>query len=292
MVIRMYRILTDSTADLTEELLGKYQSDMLSLNYYVDDKMYKGYTKGQKTDLSHFYAMMREQKEISTSLANVEDAIAFMEPYLKAEEDIFYIAFSSGLSGTCQAVMLAIEELKDKYPERKIYCVDSLAAALGEGLLVYYAFQNRENGMTIEENVNWVEEHKLKLCHWFTVDDLFFLKRGGRISAATAIVGTALKIKPVLHVDDEGHLIAMENVRGRKKAIHALVKKMQETIIEPEKQEIFISHGDCLEEAEYLAQKVKEALPVKNIMLNILDPVIGSHAGPGTLAVFFMGEHR
>lgn len=287
-----YVIVTDSTANLPIDMIRKYHIPILSLNYYVDGKEYKGYSKDADIDLASFYAMMREKKEIVTSLVNVQEAIDLFEEILSEGKDVFYIGFSSGLSGTFQAVSVAMEDLKEKYPQRKIYGVDSLAAALGEGLLVSYAIENRTKGMSIEENVKWIQENKLHLCHWFTVEDLFFLKRGGRISSTTAIVGTALNIKPVLHVDDEGHLIPMGKVRGRKKSLDALITHMEETIIEPENQIIYISHGDCREDAEYVAKKIKEKLPVKDIMIGILDPVIGAHSGPGTMAVFFLGTRR
>jgi DegV family protein with EDD domain len=206
--------------------------------------------------------------------------------------DILYIGFSSGLSGTYQAVSLALEELKEKYPERNIYSVDSLSAALGEGLLVRYAADLKEEGKSIEEVYKWVLENRLSLCHWFTVDDLFFLKRGGRVSATSAVLGTALSIKPVMHVDDEGHLIVMEKARGRKKALDALVAHMEETVTNPKDQIVYISHGDCLEDAEYVARIVKEKLQVKEVMVRILDPVIGAHSGPGTVALFFVGSKR
>ncbi|MDD7403188.1 MAG: DegV family protein [Butyribacter sp.] len=289
-----YVIVTDSTANLPEEMIEKYGVEVLSLNYYVDGKEYKGYEKGKKMDLSAFYDMMREKKEITTSLVNLQEAEELFERLLSAGNNIFYIGFSSGLSGTYQALEMVLDEMREKYPEQAIYSVDSLAAALGEGLLVYHALQNREKGMSLEENVQWVTDNRLHLCHWFSVDDLFFLKRGGRISSTTAIVGTALNIKPVLHVDDEGHLIAVSNVRGRKKALDALVKHMEETISQDKDQPVYISHGDCLEDAEYLVDRINKKLSIdkENIMVGILDPVIGSHSGPGTIAVFFLGTER
>ena len=290
--MQSYKIVTDSTANLPVDLIEKYGVEVLSLNYYVEGKEYKGYEKGQQIDLEKFYVMMREKKEMHTSLVDMGEATELVEGLFQAGEDVLYLAFSSGLSGTYQAVSLVIKDLLEKYPERNAVCVDTLAAALGEGLLVYYAIQNREKGMSLSENAKWVEENKLHLCHWFTVDDLFFLKRGGRISAATAVVGTALNIKPVLHVDDEGHLIAMGKVRGRKKSLDALVAHMEESVINPEGQPVFISHGGCYEEAEYVAKKVKEKLPVGEVLIHVLDPVIGTHSGPGTMALFFMGEKR
>lgn len=289
---KKYVIVTDSSANLTKEMIEQYEVEILSLNYHVDGKEYKGYEKGKETDLTQFYTMMREEKEIVTSLVNIDSAMVLFKQLLEDGKDVLYLGFSSGLSGTFQAVNMVLEELKEQYTERKIFSVDTLAAALGEGLLVYYALQNREDGMSIEENAAWVSDNRLKLCHWFTVDDLHFLKRGGRISSTTAVVGTVLNIKPVLHVDDEGHLVAMGKVRGRKKALDALVKNMEETVTNAEGQRIFISHGDCMEDAEYVAKKIREKWQVKDILIHVLDPVIGAHAGPGTVALFFMGSKR
>ena len=287
-----YVIVTDSTSNLPEDMIDKYDIRILSLNYYVDEVEYKGYIKGERLNLVPFYAMMREKKEIATSLVSVGDAYKLLEDIVEAGMDYLYIGFSSGLSGTFHAVSMVTEELKEKYPKRKGYAVDSRAAALGEGLLVHYAVQNRENGMAIEDNAEWILNNRNNLCHWFTVDDLFFLKRGGRISAATAVVGTALSIKPVLHVDDDGHLIQMENVRGRKKSLDALVSHMQESIVEPDKQSVYISHGDCLKDAQYVADKVKKLYNVKEVVIRLLDPVIAAHSGPGTVALFFMGDRK
>ncbi len=287
-----YVIVTDSTSNLPEDMIDKYDIRILSLNYYVDEVEYKGYIKGERLNLVPFYAMMREKKEIATSLVSVGDAYKLLEDIFEAGMDYLYIGFSSGLSGTFHAVSMVTEELKEKYPKRKGYAVDSRAAALGEGLLVHYAVQNRENGMAIEDNAEWILNNRNNLCHWFTVDDLFFLKRGGRISAATAVVGTALSIKPVLHVDDDGHLIQMENVRGRKKSLDALVSHMQESIVEPDKQSVYISHGDCLKDAQYVADKVKKLYNVKEVVIRLLDPVIAAHSGPGTVALFFMGDRK
>lgn len=287
-----YVIVTDSTSNLPEEMIEKYDLKILSLNYYVDDKEYKGYIRGGNNDLSEFYRMMRERKEIKTSLVNLGVALKVLEDILKEGKDYLYLGFSSALSGTFQMVSMATEELKKKYPERKAYAIDTRAAALGEGLLVHYAVKNREDGMAIEENAEWILNKRNHLCHWFTVDDLFFLKRGGRISSTTAIVGTALSIKPVLHVDDDGKLIPVENVRGRKKALNELVKHMEESIVEPERQSVYISHGDCIKDAEYVAEKVKKIYDVKEVLIRMLDPVIAAHSGPGTVALFFMGDRK
>ena len=200
--------------------------------------------------------------------------------------------FSSGLSTTYQSAVIAANDLSEQYPDRKILVVDTLCASMGQGLLVWYACQNRDAGLSLEENAQWCEDHKLNLCHWFTVDDLMYLKRGGRVSATTAIIGTMLQIKPILHVDDEGHLISVSKTRGRKASIQALAAKLEELGLEGENETVFISHGDCIEDAEYLASLIKERCGVKNVIISYIGGVIGSHSGPETLAFFFLGKHR
>lgn len=287
-----FEIVTDTGANLPEEMIEKNQILILSLSFFVDEKEYYSYEKGKTTDLGKFYAMMREKKDIRTSLVNTEDAKKKVETLVKEGKDVLYIGFSSALSGTYQSVSIALDELKEEYPERKIICVDTLAAALGQGLLVHFAIEQRKEGKTIEEVSDWLLNNRLKLCHWIAVDDLFFLKRGGRISATTAVVGSALKIKPILRVDEEGCLHNLEKARGRKKSLDILLKHFEETAIEPGTYPVYISHGDCVEDAEYLAEKLKEVYGVKEILTHILDPVIGAHAGPGTVGLFFYGEHR
>ena len=211
---------------------------------------------------------------------------------LQAGIDILYIGFSSGLSTTYQSGCIAAAELREKYPERTILTVDSLCASLGQGLLVHHAVQKKNAGASIEELAQYLEDNKLHLCHWFTVEDLMFLKRGGRVSAATALLGTALQIKPVMHVDNDGHLINVSKARGRKASISALVDRMEKTGIDIASQTVFISHGDCQADAEYAAELMRTRLGVKDILINYVGPVIGSHSGPGTLAIFFLGTER
>lgn len=287
-----FEIVTDSSANMPEALIEKYGLHIMTLMFRVNEKEYASYTKGEITDLGQFYKMMREKEEVTTSLINLDYCTSFLRNLLEQGKDLLYVGFSSGLSGSFQAVSMVIEELKEEFPNRKIYAVDTLAAALGEGLLVHYAVEKRGEGKNIEEVRDWLLENRLQLCHWFTVDDLFFLHRGGRVSRTSAMVGSMLNIKPVLHVDDEGHLIVIEKVRGRKKSLDSLVAHMEETVIDPENQVVCISHGDCLEDAEYVANKIKEKLHVKDVLINILDPVIGAHSGPGTVALFFVGTKR
>jgi DegV family protein with EDD domain len=250
----------------------------------------------EHTDLSEsfmkdMYAGMRAGETASTAAVNPDGWASIMEPILAAGEDVLVMAFSSGLSTTYQSAVIAANDLQEKYPDRKINVVDTLCASLGQGLLVWYAAQKAKT-MTLEELTTWCEEHKLNLCHWFTVDDLMFLKRGGRVSAATALVGTMLQIKPVMHVDDEGHLVKVTTARGRKASINALAAKMGETALPGENDTVFICHGDCQEDADYLANRVKELYGVKDVLVYYTGAVIGSHSGPGTLALFYLGEHR
>jgi DegV family protein with EDD domain len=216
-----------------------------------------------------------------------------MRPYLERGTDILYLGFSSGLSNTYNAGRIACEELSEEFPERKLYAVDTLCASLGQGLLVYHAAKMRFDGKSIEEVRDFAEGNKLRLCHWFTVDDLFFLKRGGRVSAATAVVGTMLGIKPIMHVDNEGKLVKVGTVRGRRASIDALCEKAKASAIDvKEKLVAFISHGDCEEDAKYLADKMKKEVGFKEVLIGYVGSVIGSHSGPGTLALFYLGTER
>lgn len=287
-----YRIITDSTADLTPEMVEELELYVISLCYQLEGKTYRNIPGGVEQSEPDFYNRLRAGNMSTTSQVNSEEFLAEFEPFLKRGEDVLYIAFSSGLSGTCQSAMIAKKELAEKYPERRVEVFDSLSASMGEGLLVYHAAMLKKSGAGLDEVLAWLKENVLNLCHWFTVDDLNHLKRGGRVSTATALVGTMLGIKPILHVDDEGHLIPMSKVRGRKQSLDALAKKMEETGINPSEQTVFISHGDCLEDARYVEQEIKARLGVKKVSLNYIGPVIGAHSGPGTVALFFLGTKR
>lgn len=288
-----FAIVTDSSSNLPENIIDQYDLAVLPLTFMVDGEEYRSYLKGEKTDLSQFYTMMRDGKVITTSLPNLKESRETIEALLKEGHDVLYLGFSSGLSGTYQAIELLLTELGGLYPDRTVCAVDTLAASLGEGLLVYYAAKMRDEGKSIAEVRDWVEEHKLHLAHWFTVDDLMFLFRGGRVSRTSAWAGTLLNIKPVMHVDDEGHLIPLEKVRGRKKSLKALVDHMEQTAAAPvAEQTVFITHGDCLEDAEYVAELVRERFGVTDILINWVDPVIGAHSGPGTMALFFLASER
>ena len=290
-----FEIVTDSCCNLLEDMIDDFGIHVLPLTFMVDgeDEVYQSYLKGERTDLKQFYTMMREGKFFKTSLPNLAESEALFRELLGSGRDVLYIAFSSGLSGTYQALSLMAAQLQEQFPERKIHVVDSLAASGGQGLLVWYAVQHARAGESIDQVRDWLEENKLHLAHWFTVDDLMFLFRGGRVSKTAAWAGTLLNIKPVLHVDDEGHLIPMEKVRGRKKSLNALIDHMEKSANKPiSDQMVFITHGDCIEDAEYVAAKIKERFGVKEVVINYVDPVIGAHSGPGTMALFFLADKR
>ena len=285
-----YVILTDSGTDFTKEMIEELDVELLDLWVTRENEEP---VPNSSLDLSEFYAFLREKKSASTAAVNIDSFIEIMTPILEAGKDILYLGFSSGLSSTYASGKVAADELMEKYPDRKIYTVDTLAASLGQGLLVYLAAKRRLAGESIEAVRDFVENTKLNLCHWFTIDDLFFLKRGGRVSGATAVVGTMLGIKPVMHVDNEGHLINVAKARGRRAAVDALFDKAKNTMIgERANSSVFISHGDCIEDAEYLAERIKNEIGVKEVRIAYVGSVIGSHSGPGTLALFFLGSER
>lgn len=284
-----YQIITDSGCDLPAKWLQEL--DVKTVSLLVD---FRGETLTDSVDegIAEIYAGLRKGESATTSAVNPDRWAEAMKEALEQGKDVLVMPFSSGLSATCQAAHMAAEELKESYPQRKIFVVDSLSASLGQGLLLYYACKKRAEGMDIESLAAWITENRLRLCHWFTVDDLMYLKRGGRISGATALLGTMLNIKPVLHMDDEGHLISMSKARGRKAAIDALAKKAEELGGSYDNSTMFICHGDCQMDAEYLEKLVKERLGVKEVIIGYTGAVIGSHSGPGTLALFFLGEKR
>jgi len=287
-----YVILTDSSADLTAELVAELGVEVIPLSFTMEDKTYFNYPDNRDIDPADFYARLRGGAMATTAAVNVADYTEAIEPILKQGKDVLVLAFSSGLSATCHSAQIAAGELMEQYPGRKVYVVDTLCASLGQGLLVWYAANLKKQGKTMEEVRDWTEEHKLNLCHWFTVDDLHFLKRGGRISAATAVLGTMLSIKPVMHVDNEGHLIKVGTARGRNASLKVLVDHMEQTVLDLKGQSIFISHGDCLADAQKVADDIRARFGVEDIVINYVGPVIGAHSGPGTVALFFMGSER
>ena len=288
-----YIISTDTSCDFPLEYVKQHQLPLVTLFYSIDGVT--GENGCPSSDvLKNFYDKMRAGSMTKTQQASIEDTEKVFSEILQEGKDILHIAFSSGLSGTANAARLAAENMMEEFPGRKIIVIDSLCASLGQGLLVDYALKLQQQGKTMEETAKWLEDHIQNICHLFTVEDLKYLQRGGRISKTTALVGTMIGIKPVLHVDPEGKLVSISKVRGRKQSIQALVNKMEENIgkYRDEKQPIFISHGDCIEDANYLAELVKERFGYDEFLINDVGPTIGAHSGPGTLALFFMGETR
>lgn len=290
--MRDYVIITDSCCDLSEQLANDAGLYVIPMVMTISGKEYKNYLDEREISSKAFYDRLRAGETASTSALNMDTFLSVFGEFLEQGKDILYLAFSSGLSGTYHVSTLAAEELAQKYPESRIFCCDTLCASMGEGLLVYLAGKKKQSGASIEEVRDFVEQNKLNLCHWFTVDDLNHLKRGGRVSATTAFVGSLLNIKPVLHVDDEGHLINVGKARGRRAAVSSLFEHMKETAVNPSEQTVFISHGDCEEDAVALKEMIEKEFSPKEIQINPIGPVIGAHSGPGTLALFFLGSKR
>lgn len=287
----MYWIVTDSAIDMSKCWIEKQEKlRILNLSYLMDGESYV--SDGTDESIHEIYNAMRDGKMLKTSQVTPEMWEACFRELLSAGNDVLTIAFSSGLSGTCSAAFMAADEVRADYPDRKLFVIDSLQASAGEGLMVSYALQNRAEGMSIEDNAAWVEENVQNFLAWFTVNDLMHLHRGGRVSAASAIVGSLARIKPIMHVDENGKLAVYEKAAGRKRSIRILAEKIIADIVNPEGQTIHISHGDCLEEAQVLADMIKATLPVGEIRISYVGSVIGAHTGPGVIAIFCMGKTR
>lgn len=286
-----YRIFTDATSDLPVKFADEWNVTVLPMGFTLDEKDYS-YIPG-KSDLpiETFFASMRAGKVVTTAQINAYAFIEAFEPVLKAGEDVLYIGFSSKLSGTLQSALAAKKDLAAKFPGRRISVVDSLSASLGEGLLVYYAARKQKE-MDLDGLTRWLEESKRSFAHWFTVDDLVYLKRGGRIGGATAAIATILNIKPVMHVDDEGFLVAVGKVQGRKKSLRELFEHMVKTVDETATDTVFIGHCDARADAEYVAGLVVEAYPKMRVHIDHIGTSIGAHSGPGTVALFFVASER
>lgn len=289
--MRNYVITTDNNSDLPESYYSEYGIGCTYLSYSMNGV---NYTHENFLQVHEFYESMRNGALPTTAQVNPEDARNMLEPYLKEGLDILHIAFSSGLSGTCNSTKIAADELAEEYPDRKIIVIDSLAASLGQGLLIHYAQKKKEAGEDMESVAAWVEKHKNNIVHLFTVDDLNHLYRGGRVSKTTAFVGSMLNIKPVMHVNEEGKLIAIGKIRGRKKSILELARLMDEKIgsYKDSCDTIFISHGDCEDDARFLEAKIKEKYNINTVIINPVGATIGAHSGPGTLALFFLGDTK
>ena len=285
-----YVLFTDSACDLKPEILNEWGvgHDELTFRFDTEDKSYLNF----EMPTGEFYEKMKGGAVAKTAAINPDTFIASFEKILKEGKDILHLAFSSGLSTTYNSARIAAESLKESYPERKIIVIDTLAASAGQGLLVYLAKKKKDEGATLEENAEYVKSLIFKLCHWFTVDDLVYLKRGGRISALSYIVGNAIGIKPVLHVDNEGHLVSVQKVRGRRTAIDTIVKKYEELADDKEGATLYISHADCERDVKIFADAIKAKFGNDVDLVTDVGPVIGAHAGPGTLAVFFIGKER
>ncbi|MCI7181363.1 MAG: DegV family protein [Schaedlerella sp.] len=289
--MRDYVITVNSTVDLPIEWLEERNVKVIPLKYTIDNQTY---TDMEGLSAKEFFAKLREGKMAETSQVNPEEARSYLEPFLKKGKDILHLGFSSALSGTLNSMRIAGEELSEQYPEAKIIIVDTLCACLGEGLLLHHVLKQKAAGKTIEEAAQWAEENKLHICHNVTVDDLNHLQRGGRVSKATAVLGTLVQIKPMIHMDDSGSLQVIGKERGRKKSLNKIVEMARQQIKgwEDKNDLLMITHGDCLEDAEYVAELVRKTLGIENILINNIGTVIGSHTGPGVVALFLMGEKR
>ena len=285
-------ILTDSSADLSAEFAAQYDIEILPLSFTMGERTYRNYADNREMHPKDLYQRLRDGEMATTSAVNVAEYVEGIEPLLQAGKDVLVLAFSSGLSTTYNSSVIAVEELQEKYPQRKLYTVDTLSASVGQGLLVWLAAEEQKKGKSIEEVRDWVEDHKLNVCHKVTVDSLTHLKRGGRISATTAVVGSMLQIKPLIFIDNEGHLINSGKARGRQAALKTLVDQMEQSVVDPKEQTVFISHGDCLEDAQLVAKMVQERLGTEKFYINYVGPVIGAHTGPGVIALCYMGKGR
>lgn len=286
-----YLITTDNMADFPKEYIAEHGLRTMSLTYLLDGKTYDA---ENSLSSQEFYKKMREGCMPTTSQINPEEAKEKLVEFLQLHKQIIHIAFSGGLSGTHNSVRLAAQELMEERPDCRITVIDSLAASMGEGLLVHKALEKQAEGLSYEQMVAWLEENKMHVCHYFTVDDLFHLYRGGRVSKTAAVLGTLVNIKPVLHVDGEGHLIPLSKVRGRRKSLNALVDSMEEKMgsFRERNDIVFISHGDCYEDAVYVKEQVQKRFGIDQFLISPIGPTIGAHSGPGTVALFFMGDAR
>lgn len=289
--MRDYAIVTDSSCDFSPQLVKELDLTVVPLSVQLGQDRYRN-SPDEAPESHVFYTRLSQGEPAQTSAPNVEEFKDAFRPLLQGGKDILYLGFSSGLSATCQNGAIAAQEIQEEFPQAQLITVDTLCASLGQGLIIDLAVQEKRKGKTIEEVADFVRQTIPHLCHWFTVGDLNQLRRGGRLSAGKAILGNLLHVKPVLHVDDVGHLVPVDSVKGRKKSIEALVKKMEESVVDPQTQRVYISHGDCLADAQTLAALVKERLKVVSVTIGDVGPVIGAHSGLGTLALFFLGKQR
>ena len=290
--MREFVIMTDSCCDLSAAMAAELELSVLPLSLHMGGAVYRNWLDGRDIGFPEFYSRVRGGENATTAAVSVGDFETEMRKILSSGRDLLCVSFSSALSATYQSASIAAEELRTEFPEAEICVVDSLCASLGQGLLVWLCAQERKKGRSLAEVRDFAEAVKGRICHWFTVDDLNHLKRGGRISAATALFGTMLSIKPVMHVDDGGRLTPVGKTRGRRASLLALVNEMEKTAPDPERQTVFISHGDCLADAEFVAEEIRRRFGTETVHINYVGPVIGSHSGPGTMALFFLGKTR
>lgn len=287
-----YLIVTDSGADLTQEMVEEWGVEVLPLSFTIRGTTLRDLPDHRDMSFQEFYRLVKEGEMPTTSAVNVQQYLDLLTPVLESGRDVLILSFDSGISATYQSSYVAAEELQKQFPQRKVYAVDTLCATLGQALLVELAVERKRAGEDIDSLRQWVEDNKLKVCTWFTPNDLFHLKRGGRVSATTAVVGTMLQIKPILHVNNEGKLDTMEKTRGRRASLDFLVKRVADTAIEPEKQTMYIAHTECVEDAEYVADRLKKELGVPKVVIGYVGTVIGSHLGCGAIVVNFLGTER
>ena len=286
MLMSNYVLITDSASDLPSEIAENLEVEILPMKYMVNDIP----CVDKDFDMENFYNLLRGKALSLTSQTNVEEFSNYFSGYLESGKDILYVGFPLSLSGMNNSARIAARELSEKYPERKIIVIDSVSASIGQGLLVYYAALKKKNGATIDEVADFVNDNKLKFCHWFTVDDLYFLKRGGRISQATAVVGSILNVKPLLSMNDEGKLYVFDKIRGKKKVLDLMSSKIEN--LNSDYKKVFVGHADCLDDAKYVAERRSAENPSLDVTITHLGPIIGTHTGPGTVALAFVGNSR
>ena len=286
MLMSNYVLITDSASDLPSEIAENLEVEILPMKYMVNDTP----CVDKDFDMENFYNLLRGKALSLTSQTNVEEFSNYFSGYLESGKDVLYVGFPLSLSGMNNSARIAARELSEKYPERKIIVIDSVSASIGQGLLVYYVALKKKNGATIDEVADFVNDNKLKFCHWFTVDDLYFLKRGGRISQATAVVGSILNVKPLLSMNDEGKLYVFDKIRGKKKVLDLMSSKIEN--LNSDYKKVFVGHADCLDDAKYVAERISAENPSLDVTITHLGPIIGTHTGPGTVALAFVGNSR
>ena len=288
-----YVITCSSTYDLNNEFAVKNNITVLPYQYFIGGGEYYDDKSSSSMSIHDFYEKMKGGDSATTSMVNTERYREFFTPFLEKGQDIVHIEFSSGLSGSYNNALMTAQKLEEEYPGRRVAILDSLSASPGYGLLVYYAVQKRDGGASLEDLCTYIDELKYKIIHWFAVDNLEYLRRGGRVSRASAFLGTMLNIKPVLAFNNEGKIIPVEKTRGRKKSLLDMIDKMEADIYKPDGQMVFIGHADALDDAKWVEGIIKERFPtIKGTYIDYIGPVIGAHAGPSTIAIFYIGKQR